>query len=233
MTDDIETHDEMELAAEYALGLLSPEEAAAFESVLAVDPALRDLYADWAEDFADLTDDIAPVDPHPALEARIHAAIFGQPAPKPKPSLIARLGFFGPALAGVAAALAVLFGLNQFGVLNDDSPTFVAEIAAEDDSFVVLASFDPDAGTLDMNRTVGGPREGRALEVWLIAGENPPVSLGVWPKGQAKATLAIASDIARLMDGGVLAVSDEPPGGSPTGAPMGDVLGFGKIMLSH
>ncbi len=51
------------LAGEYALGLLPPDEAVAFEDRLSSDPELRALYASWAEDFASLTDGIAPVAP--------------------------------------------------------------------------------------------------------------------------------------------------------------------------
>lgn len=63
ITDDIDNEDEMALAGEYTLGLLSPEEADAFDGVMAVGPDLRDQFAHWAEHFAQLTDDIPPVDP--------------------------------------------------------------------------------------------------------------------------------------------------------------------------
>jgi len=139
MTDDIDNTEELTLAAEYALGLLTPAETSAFEDVLAIDPNLRDQYAMWAESFVSLTDDVAPV-------------------------------------------VVVLIGLNQTGFLQDEAgPVYVAQIAAEDQSLVVQASFDANANTLELIRTAGGPRAGRALEMWLIAGDNPPVSLGVWP----------------------------------------------------
>jgi len=60
MTDDNDTQDEIALAAEYALGLLTPGEAMAFDDLLAVDPEMRDHYVAWATNFASLTDDIAP-----------------------------------------------------------------------------------------------------------------------------------------------------------------------------
>ena len=63
MTDDSNTEDEIVLSAEYALGLLTPGEAVAFEDVLSVDPEMREQYASWAESLATLTDEIAPVDP--------------------------------------------------------------------------------------------------------------------------------------------------------------------------
>mgnify|MGYP006072636979 FL=1 len=91
MTDDINTEDEMVLAAEYALGLLSPAEESAIEDLLAVDPELRDHYAEWIESFANLTDDVAPVAPPAGLKERVNEALFGPP--ETKKSLFSRLGF--------------------------------------------------------------------------------------------------------------------------------------------
>jgi anti-sigma-K factor RskA len=66
---------------------------------------------------------------------------------------------------------------------------------------------------------------GRALELWAIAG-GPPRSLGL---------VAATGDHRILAEGavprdGVLAVSLEPAGGSPTGQPTGPVLYQGKIL---
>ena len=90
MTDDINTEDEMVLAAEYALGLLSPAEESAIEDLLAVDPELRDHYAEWIESFANLTDDVAPVAPPAGLKERVNEALFGPP--ETKQSLFSRFG---------------------------------------------------------------------------------------------------------------------------------------------
>ena len=74
----------------------------------------------------------------------------------------------------------------------------------------------------------GGARPGRALELWLIEGDDPPVSLGVLPDTEAT-VLQVDAAVAAALPGGVLAVSDEPPGGSPTGQPTGDVLATGQV----
>jgi len=229
MTDDNDTQDEIALAAEYALGLLTPGEAMAFDDLLAVDPEMRDHYAAWATNFASLTDDIAPVDPPAHLQGQIAEKLFGS-ADK-KPSIFARFGFLGPALAGLAAAVLVLVALNQTSLLKDAGPTYVAEIAAEDASLVVKASFDPGTGTLQMTREAGTPLADRSQELWLIAGENAPISLGVWPQGQSEASLEISADLATQFPGGILAISDEPLGGSPTGGPTGAILGAGPLTL--
>lgn len=228
MTDDSNTEDETVLAAEYALGLLTPGEAAAFEDVLSVDPGMRDQYASWAKNLATLTDEITPVDPPKALEARITDALFGVPEQR---SFFSRLGFLGPVFGGLAAAVIVLVVLGQTDLMRSDGPIYVAEIVSENSSLIVQAKFNPEDRSLQMIRTAGVPVEGRSQELWLIAGDAAPVSLGVWPQGQVEALLEVSAEYAILMADGVLAISDEPQGGSPTGAPTGDILAVGPVTL--
>jgi len=229
MTDDNDTNDEIALAAEYVLGLLTPGEAVAFEDVLSIDPEMREHYAAWATNFASLTDDIAPVTPPAHLQSQITDKLFG--SAEKKPSIFARLGFLGPVLGGLTAAVLVLVIMNQTNFLKDAGPTYVAEIAAEDASLVVQASFDPATGTLQMIREAGTPLADRSQELWLIVGENAPISLGVWPQDKAEATLAIPAELAAQMPNGVLAITDEPLGGSPSGNPTGALLAAGPVTL--
>jgi anti-sigma-K factor RskA len=73
---------------------------------------------------------------------------------------------------------------------------------------------------------------GRVLELWSVPPQGAPRSLGlisadgatVLPRGKLPDT---------LLKGGTdaLAVSVEPPGGSPTGAPTGPVVYAGKLQL--
>ena len=68
------------------------------------------------------------------------------------------------------------------------------------------------------------PRFARDFELWVISPNvDAPVSLGVIPTDQ-ESLFEITPEIAALIDGGVLAVSNEPTGGSPTGAPTGAIL---------
>jgi anti-sigma-K factor RskA len=70
----------------------------------------------------------------------------------------------------------------------------------------------------------GAPATGRDFELWVIGANSvAPVSLGVIPSDR-ESLFEITPEIAALMDGGTLAVSDEPEGGSPTGAPTGPIL---------
>jgi anti-sigma-K factor RskA len=58
-----------------------------------------------------------------------------------------------------------------------------------------------------------------------------PVSLGVLP-ADAVARIALTEQLKAALQNGTLAVSDEPIGGSTTGAPTGDVLAVGKVITS-
>ncbi|MFX0540623.1 anti-sigma factor [Roseovarius sp. S4756] len=222
--------DDRVLAGEYALGLLGHDAAAAFETRLAREPDLRALYAAWAEDLAGLTDDIDPVSPPASMKDRIEAQAFGDMSPRrPFAGLRGLAWLVGGAVAAALALFVVLeTGLLGQGPAPEGAPEFIAEVAAEDGSLVILASYDADAGALTVKRQTGTAPVGRVLELWLIAGEDAPVSLGVLPDGEGL-RLDMDPALAARLPGGVLAISDEPPGGSPTGAPTGSVLATGAV----
>ena len=226
MTDDQTEGEGMERAAEYALGLLDPADARAFEAQMVSDPAARDAYAFWANSFASLTDDIPSVAPPADVGSRIQATLFGAQR-KPR-TLLERLGKRPLAFAMTIMALTVLWVTLQPTPEQTVVPDYRAEIAAEDSSLIVLASFDVETRQLSVNRTAGAARPGRVLQLWLIAGDSAPVSLGVLPE-QGGVTLPVDAVLVTAMATGVLAISDEPPGGSPTGLPTGDVLAVGPV----
>ncbi len=220
--------DDSVLAGEYALGLMGPDAVTAFEARLVAEPDLRALYAAWADDLAGLTDSIAPAAPPASLKQRIDAQLFGATTVRRPFAGWRGLGW----LVGgaVAATLAVLLVVDM-GLLAPDAPgapLYTAEIAAEDGSLRIAASYDAEAGALLVQREAGAAPEGRALELWLIAGDAAPVSLGVLPDS-GTARFDIAELLRPQLPGAVLAISDEPPGGSPTGAPTGSVLATGAI----
>ena len=69
----------------------------------------------------------------------------------------------------------------------------------------------------------------RAFELWLIVPNQNPRSLGLVQPGQP-IHLTVPADLAARFGGdATLAVSEEPPGGSPTGLPTGRVIAAGKL----
>ncbi len=225
-TDDRDMGDDNALAAEYVLGLLTEAETKAFETRLNAEPDLRALVARWTEDLSSLTDNIPEVAPPPSVAAALDARLF----PERKQNFISRLGLLPALIGGFVAALLVVWVTSQ-GLLEPDpfvGNRYATQIMAGDQSLVVEATFDPASGTLLLDRQSGGAREGRVLELWLIVGSDPPKSLGVLPS-EVSMTLVVDAALISGFVGGTLALSDEPPGGSPTGAPTGDVLAAGVL----
>ena len=67
------------------------------------------------------------------------------------------------------------------------------------------------------------------LGIWLVGAAGDPGSPGLLPDA-AEGHVAIPADLrARLAEGVVLAVTDEPPGGSPVTGPTGAVHATGAI----
>ncbi len=213
-------------AAEYVLGLMDPAIARAFEERLDREPALRALVADWADDFAQMAEEIPAETPPPQVWAAIERELDGPPA---KRSFWSRIGL-PQAILGAAAAAALAFAALQSGLLVPEmEPEYRAEVAAEDESLRFRAEYDADTGRLHLTRVSGQAAPGRSFELWLIAGNDAPVSVMVWPDEAVSEEITLPATMAADLPGGVLAISDEPSGGSPTGAPTGPVLATGAV----
>jgi anti-sigma-K factor RskA len=226
---DIPEEDRM-LAAEFALGVLQGPEREAFAQRLKNEPALAAAVRTWDEDFSSFADDIKPVAPPQRLQQQLQKRLFADAAPPAKSSLWVSLSFWrGLALASVLGLIAV-GGFNLREVVFPSAPetALVAQLTGDAKAVTLVAYYDAAKGELRLNRTEGSPAAGRSFELWLIAGNDAPVSLGLLPL-DANKTLTVPANLQGKFKDGVLAVSDEPAGGSQTGAPTGAVLATGKL----
>ncbi len=229
MTQQSEIPDDGILAAEYVLRLLPQREETAFEERLAREPGLMDYVSFWATRLSGLNDEVPEVAPPSRTRRRLMHRLFGSVE---RGTFWQRAGLW-QALSLASVALAVFLGVQvlrtpETVLPGAGGPLLISEIAAEDQSLRVLAVYDPDADRLSVSRTAGQAAAGRALELWAIAEGAAPVSLGVLPD-DPRATLTLPADLVPLVASLTLAISDEPPGGSPTGAPTGDVLAVGQV----
>lgn len=220
------------LASEYVLGTLQGPARRRFEHLLAAHPALRDAVAQWQVRLAPLADSVAPVVPPDrvwsAIQARLFAADTRTAAPLP---WWRRLGPWR-AFSGVATvALVALLVIGQqpppaappVVVLLAANPQVAQPLQAR---FVASLSADGRALVL---RPVDAPplTTQQALELWAVPGSGAPRSLGLVRADGATTLLR-----ARLLsDTAAFAVSVEPAGGSPTGAPTGPIVSLGKLQL--
>jgi anti-sigma-K factor RskA len=108
-------------------------------------------------------------------------------------------------------------------------PTLHATLKSADGSLHIEAGYAPNGNLFKVIPELGSPADGRDFELWVIGADaDAPVSLGVIAS-DGESLFEITPEIAALIDGGILAVSDEPKGGSPTGAPTGAVLATGNF----
>jgi anti-sigma-K factor RskA len=66
------------------------------------------------------------------------------------------------------------------------------------------------------------------LELWIIPEGGAPVSLGVLPEAET-AEVDLPEPFREGLPAGLLAISEEPPGGAPEGVPTGTILATGPI----
>lgn len=213
------------LAAEYVLGLLEPEEMRLVEERINIDPEFRELVARWTEDLVTLTDDIPPIAPPRPLQARMMGRLFPEEAATPRKGW----AWWPWLLGGAAAAALAVLAVNPALIGRGAAPDYAARIAAEDGSLIVDTRFDRDTGRLEVSRVAGVVPEGRDLELWLVdQATGGTTSLGVLPR-EATGVVIVRDDLAPGFENNLLAVSVEPPGGSPTGTATGPVVAVGAI----
>ena len=199
------------LAAEYVSGLLDLEERSIVEIRLRNDATFAARVTDWENRLSALNDDydeVAAPNLLPQIEARLFPAA-------PKRSLFGNLWVWG---ASAAAALAIVAYL----VLTPPAPSFTATLTADSGSLRYEAVITQDR--LTITRVSGNPADAtHAHELWIIAGNNPPVSLGVLPAGSETISLP------GVAPGETLAVTEEQAGGSPDGKPHGPIVAKGAL----
>jgi anti-sigma-K factor RskA len=214
------------LASQYVAGTLRGRARKRFEALLAGHPALRAAVNDWQERLMPLTGVVAAEPPPRAVWQRIERQLWPSNAPAARWWQRLALWRGVSAFATVAAlSLALLLALpppaqpplvvvlQGTGGASQGVNTFVASVSA-DGRALVTRPLLPVA--LEANRV---------LELWSVPPQGAPKSLGLI---SASGVTVLQRD--RLPKGAAaLAVSLEPPGGSPTGAPTGPVLYAGTL----
>ena len=218
------------LAAEYVLGTMPSRARRRFVRLLATDPVLAQIVGEWADRLSPLDETARPEEP-PARVWRAIEARIADPAVAPgAPALpwFHSLTFWrGLAFAATAATAALAFYI-ALSPSRAPTPTVVAVLAGRGGEAGWVAVTGPKPGQVSFS-AVAPPVEAqpRAFELWGLAG-GPPRALALLPQRAGHAVVLGAAQLPAL--GGVLAVSIEPPGGSPTGAPTGPVLYQGKVL---
>jgi anti-sigma-K factor RskA len=233
MTDDrtiIQEEGEKLVAAEYVLGVLGTAERRQAQQRLAHDQAFANEVAFWEERLGTLADAVAPVAPPDRSRTRIARAVRARDPFAPRESLWQSLVFWRSFAIGSAALAAASIGALTFIEISPvPRAPLLATLGASSGQPIFFAAINAGGTALQVVPTALLTSDQRAMELWLIPAGDKPHSLGLIEPGRP-VRLDVPRDLVpRISADAALAVSMEPPGGSPTGQPTGPVIANGKL----
>lgn len=226
-------------AAELALGVLDGAERDAALRRLVDEPAFAAEVERWRDWLAALFADWPSIEAPAAVATRIDASLDGARGGGVTAANDNDARWRMVALAASLAACLLLAVTTMLLLRPAPQPVripvpvagpepLIAAMAPTGKGTPVAAAYDPARNIVRIAGVVDVPA-GRSAEVWAIVGTAAPRSLGVIADA-TRAELAIPAELRPAMAADtVLAISIEPAGGSPTGAPTGPVVAAGKL----
>jgi len=229
--------------AEYVLGVLDADARAAVEREIENDPHAAAEVARWQKHLLPLAQDVAPVAPSDQVWTRLGSTLGFAPAESRtatephRASLWQNVAFWRWFALGAGAVAAACIALLLVVPRVPPAPPAARQLA------YVTARIQQDNGLAGWTATLDASRArivlvpaapaaipaNRVPELWLIPSGGKPIAVGVFTPDKAT-SLGVRRDLlARINAQTLLAVSIEPPGGSPTGQPTGPVIGKGSL----
>jgi anti-sigma-K factor RskA len=207
------------LAAEYVLGTLRGPARRRFERWRANFPHVDQRCRYWEEHLMHVAKGLKPVRPPAhvwsAIRRRLNLA----------PERAQRRWARNFALAASLVLVAGLAGLLYWRSLPSEHATAYSAISAKSGEEIWQVEVFGTTNRLVVHAAKLSARPaGRDYELWALPKGGNPVSLGILPaEGTSTRALTLIQKAA-LANSSQLAVSIEPPGGSPTGQPTGDIV---------
>jgi len=206
-----------ELAAAYVVGVLRHRARRRFERLCRDEVLARAARRRWEDQLLPLALALAEVEPSRNCWAPIEKKI----APAAKPS---RPPWWQ--VAAAAAIVGVLLLVGRLTVWKPPQWQAMAVLAPAKAQPLWRVERSADSTRISI-QTVGSIAltSDKSYELWILpGGGGNPVSLGVLPRSGQLHRLLSDRQRALLAGAAQLAVSIEPPGGSPTGLPTGPVV---------
>jgi len=215
------------LAAEYVLGTLRGPARRRFERWRANTAHVDQRCRYWEEHLMHVAKRLRPVQPPahvwPAIRKRLNLTADRSP----------RRWARSWALAASLVLVAGLAGLLYWRSLPGEHATALATISAKSgDEMWQVQVFGTTNRLVVHAAKLSARPAGRDYELWALPKGGNPVSLGVLPAAGATSRTLTAIQKAALASSSQVAVSIEPPGGSPTGQPTGDIVFMAPLRAS-
>ena len=224
------------LASEYVLGTLHGRARQRFERLLEQDSQLRSLVSKWEQKLVPLHEAIEPIQPDGRVWSAIQKRLGIEQKARTDSGLLHflwnSLGFWrSMSVAASVAAMVLAVSLLLYTPQTIIVKQYVAVITNAQQQASWLAQADPR--NRQMTIKVLNAQElpiDKAFELWMLPeGGAAPISMGLLSASGDKTIIISQIIVTQLAKARGLAVSLEPDGGSPTGAPTGPVLYQGAI----
>ena len=212
------------LASEYVLGTLSGPARRRFQRVMTESFHARTAVWGWERRLGPMAEAAGSVQPRAQVWRAVQQRTGAQ---RNESRWYERIGLWrGLSLAATAAAL-VLAVMLATRVTTVAAPQYVAVFNGEQAQPLWVVKADARSGRVEIRSVnAAAPGVGRDYELWLLPpGGAAPRSMGLLPTGGARREAQLPAALTSLLGTAQgLAVSLEPAGGSPTGAPTGPVV---------
>ncbi|AWI55770.1 anti-sigma factor [Sinorhizobium fredii] len=219
------------IAGEYVLGVLSAEDRRQVEARMATDRNFAAMVVRWQSNLASIDLAYEPVAPPPHVFAAIESRVFESPASTGRSASLWNSLSFWRSLAFASLAAVAVLGISMLELFSagQGGKPLVAELQGQGNGLglALVAQFDTGSGRLRVTPVAARQTEEKSLELWLIKGSDPAISLGVLPQSGEGEILVRPAVRSKITEGSTLAVSLEPLGGSPTGSATGPVIALG------
>lgn len=222
------------LAAEYVLGTLRGRARARFQSLLKYDASLRGLVAEWEARLTPMAAAAGEVTPAARVWRKIAARIGIAPA---REGWRANLAVWRT-LAAASTAAAVALGIYLGAAPRPEPPIVMVAIMSDEQARpAMVVSWPRHEEDRDYHIRVRIVRDHPTMapdtswELWMLpGGKQPPVSLGLVTTDPAQIVMIKPALASQAWEAWGVALSVEPKGGSPTGAPTGPVIFKGQCV---
>ncbi|HZK90738.1 MAG TPA: anti-sigma factor [Stellaceae bacterium] len=218
-----------QLAAEYVLGTMPTLVRRRFERLLATYPELARAVEDWTVRLGPIDEMAETQEPPPHIWRAVERRLALPPAPRPAAAAAGWLGSLAVwRSATLAAAAVAAVAIIYIAVRMPSAPVTVVAILGDDKGdpgWIALGGASAGDIAVASIRQVAVDTA-HTFELWAIA-DGKPHPLGLLTPKPGNPLWVPAS---RVPEKGVLAVSLEPAGGSPTGLPTGPVRYHGEVL---
>lgn len=239
MTDPTEIDgmdEDLALAGELALRVLSPEDEAAARAREAADPGFAAQVDAWNERLGGLADGIAPVEPSPWVWPRVEAGLVPPSAANDNSVVFWRrwaIGSTGMLAASLAAVIVLLAQPTPAPIAPPAPPPAVIRVATltlESGAAAMTLVYDAGSGELYLAPTAEMASDTGVPHLWLVMPEG-----GVQLVGAVDGSATSRRSLGQALFGpagtaNAVAVSMEAPGHTPApNKPDGPVVAQGVL----